>query len=81
VIRAAADLTLEVNEGDFVVIHGLSGSGKSTLLMMIGGMLPPDKGSILFQSDSIYRWSCTRRNRYRKDTVGFVFPRFFKCRI
>ncbi len=37
VIHAADGLTLEVNAGDFVVIHGPSGSGKSTLLLMIGG--------------------------------------------
>jgi putative ABC transport system ATP-binding protein len=58
-------------------VHGPSGSGKSTLLLMLGGMLPPDKGSVLFDGHDIYRWSPGRRNRYRKESVGFVFQRFF----
>ena len=40
-------------------------------------MLPPDEGSVLFGGNDIYRWSLARRNRYRKESVGFVFQRFF----
>jgi len=76
-VVAADALSLDVSEGDLVVVHGPSGSGKSTLLMMIGGMLPPDSGAILYDSADIYRWSPSRRNRYRRQTVGFVFQRFF----
>jgi putative ABC transport system ATP-binding protein len=77
VIHAADSLSWEANQGDFVVIHGPSGSGKSTLLLILGGMLPPDEGTVLFQSDNVYQWSYSRRNRYRKETIGFVFQRFF----
>lgn len=76
-IHAAHGLNLEADPGDLLVIHGPSGSGKSTLLLMMGGMLPPDEGCVLFKSDDLYQWSCTRRNRYRKNAVGFVFQRFF----
>jgi len=76
-VTAANALSLEVSEGDLLVVHGPSGSGKSTLLMMIGGMLPPDDGAILYDSADIYRWSPSRRNRYRRETVGFMFQRFF----
>jgi putative ABC transport system ATP-binding protein len=44
---------------------------------MLGGMLPPDKGEVLFEGQDIYRWGPSRRNRYRKENVGFVFQRFF----
>ena len=76
-VLAADGLSLDVGEGDLVVVHGPSGSGKSTLLMMIGGMLPPDDGTVLYDSSDIYGWSPSRRNRYRRQTVGFVFQRFF----
>ena len=76
-VRAADGLDCQVDAGDFVVVHGPSGSGKSTLLLIMGGMLPPDDGSILYEGQDIYAWSSPRRNRYRKDSVGFVFQRFF----
>jgi len=76
-IRAVDGVSCTVDEGELVVVHGPSGSGKSTLLLMIGGMLPPDSGSIRYESDDVYRWPPRRRNAYRKHTVGFVFQRFF----
>jgi len=76
-IHAAHDLSLDIDQGDFVVIHGPSGSGKSTLLLIIGGMLPPDSGSVLYGSHDIYSWAPAERNQYRKQTVGFIFQRFF----
>ena len=76
-VIAADGLSLDISEGDLVVVHGPSGSGKSTLLMMIGGMLPPDDGAVLYDQADIYRWPPARRNRYRRHTVGFVFQRFF----
>ena len=76
-VIAADSLDLDINEGDLVVVHGPSGSGKSTLLMMLGGMLPPDDGAVLYDQADIYRWRPSRRNRYRRETVGFMFQRFF----
>jgi len=76
-IRAADGLSCTVKPGDFLVIHGPSGSGKSTLLLMAGGMLPPDSGEVRFGGEDVYRWSPSRRNRYRREHVGFVFQRFF----
>ncbi len=76
-IRAADGLTLAVRPGDFLVVHGPSGSGKSTLLLMAGGMLPPDAGAVRFRGEDVYRWGPARRNRHRREQVGFVFQRFF----
>jgi putative ABC transport system ATP-binding protein len=75
--RAADQVNCIVQPGDLLVVHGPSGSGKSTLLLMLGGMLPPDEGSVFFGDQDIYRWGKARRNRYRKESVGFVFQRFF----
>lgn len=46
VVRALEDLSLRVEEGQFVTLIGPSGSGKSTLFNLIVGLLEPDKGEI-----------------------------------
>jgi spermidine/putrescine transport system ATP-binding protein len=43
-----SDVSLDVQEGNFVTLLGPSGSGKSTILQMIGGFLKPTAGRILF---------------------------------
>jgi putative ABC transport system ATP-binding protein len=77
IVHAADHVSCIIQPGDLLIVHGPSGSGKSTLLLMLGGMLPPNEGRVLFDNQDIYRWSPTRRNRYRKKNVGFVFQRFF----
>jgi len=76
-VHAVRDLSFDVAEGDFIMVHGPSGSGKSTLLLLLGGMLPPDSGEVFYDSGEVYGWSPAKRNRYRKQTVGFVFQRYF----
>jgi ABC-type nitrate/sulfonate/bicarbonate transport system ATPase subunit len=46
-------LSLEVNEGEFVSILGPSGSGKSTLFHLIGGIITPDEGTIELKGNVI----------------------------
>lgn len=75
-IHALTDLSLKLDPGDFAVVHGPSGSGKSTLLFLAGGMLPPDSGDVTFDGDRIYKWSPHRRNKFRNQSVGFIFQRF-----
>jgi ABC-type nitrate/sulfonate/bicarbonate transport system ATPase subunit len=47
------DLTIQVEEGEFVSILGPSGSGKSTLFHVIGGLFTPDSGDIQLDGQSI----------------------------
>jgi len=44
---ALKDVTLTINEGEFWGIIGHTGSGKSTLLQHIGGIMPPEEGSVV----------------------------------
>ena len=76
-VTAARNLDLAAAPGEMVVVCGPSGSGKSTLLLMLGGMLAPSEGKVLYGDDDLYALSAARRNRYRKRHVGFVFQRFF----
>jgi len=64
---------LSVKQGQFVAIIGASGSGKSTLLHLLGGLDRPDKGRVCFRGQDIGRLRSSRLDRYRNQTVGFVF--------
>jgi NitT/TauT family transport system ATP-binding protein len=52
-VEALADLSLALNEGDFVSLLGPSGCGKSTALRVIAGLLPPDGGTVTRTTDEI----------------------------
>ena len=76
-VLALDGVDLQVDEGDFVVIHGASGSGKTTLLLALGGMLRPTSGSVVFRDSDLYSLSVRRRSQYRRRCVGFIFQKFF----
>ena len=76
-VLALDGVDLQVDEGDFVVIHGASGSGKTTLLLTLGGMLRPTSGSVVFRDSDLYSLSVRRRSQYRRRCVGFIFQKFF----
>ena len=52
-IKALRGIDLEVNEGEIVAIIGSNGAGKTTLLMSICGIIPPESGSIVYESGNI----------------------------
>jgi NitT/TauT family transport system ATP-binding protein len=51
VVHALHDLSFTLLENEFVTLIGPSGSGKSTLLRVLAGLIPPTKGSFLFNTD------------------------------
>lgn len=51
------DISLDVNDGEFVGVIGPNGSGKSTLLKNIYKMLTPDSGEILLDGESMIHMS------------------------
>ncbi len=75
-VTALRDISLDVEQGEFVMIVGPSGSGKSTLLFTIGGMQHPTEGRVLFAGSDIYGLSSTKRAALRRTRIGFVFQTF-----
>ena len=75
-VMAMNDISLEIDQGDFVSVVGPSGSGKSTFLLILGGMLSPSSGRVFLESESVYDLSTEDRARLRGEKVGFVFQTF-----
>ena len=72
-VRALDDVSLEIREGEFLVIVGPSGSGKSTILNIAGGLDTATKGRVFFRDREMTSFAPSELTRYRRDTVGFVF--------
>ena len=74
-IRALEDVSIDVHDGEFVVLIGLSGSGKSTLLRCINRLVEPTSGRILLDDLDI---TAARANDLRKvrRNIGMIFQQF-----
>ena len=75
-VTALDNVSMEINEGEFVAIQGTSGSGKSTLLNMLGGLDHPSKGEVFFASRPLGPLSKREMARYRRFSVGMIFQNF-----
>ena len=60
-LRALTDVTLSVNEGQFVTVVGPNGAGKSTLFKTISGVVRPASGEITFQGQNLVTMAAARR--------------------
>jgi putative ABC transport system ATP-binding protein len=67
------DVSLGVELGESLVVTGPSGSGKSTLLSLLGLLLQPTGGEVLFQGQKISELSDDARSHIRNRSFGFVF--------
>lgn len=70
------DISFEIEKGSFVTITGPSGSGKSTLLHILGGLMRPTSGEIIFRENKLHDFSDGHLAKYRRENVGFVMQSF-----
>ncbi len=66
------DISLKIPSGTITAVMGASGSGKTTLLKMIAGLIPPDRGSVLFRGKNIFSLTNKENENFRR-SMGFVF--------
>jgi putative ABC transport system ATP-binding protein len=75
-VRAVDDVSLSVNEGDFLAVMGPSGSGKSTLMHILGCLDVPTSGEYLFAGEDVSRMNERELASIRNRRIGFVFQQF-----
>ena len=75
-IRAVDDISLRIQEGEFVSLLGPSGSGKSSLLNLIAGLDSPTSGSVVSGGKELATLSRAELADYRRHVVGMVFQSF-----
>jgi putative ABC transport system ATP-binding protein len=74
--NALSEISLTINQGDFVSIMGPSGSGKSTLLNIVGLLDGASGGSYLLLDQEMVGLKEKLRSKARKENIGFIFQNF-----
>lgn len=67
---------LHIASGERLFLHGPSGCGKSTLLGVIAGVNQGQSGQVTVQGQALQTLSSRARDRFRVDTIGFIFQQF-----
>lgn len=70
------NISLEIEDGQFVSVTGASGSGKSTLLGLIAGLDAPTSGEVLIDGESITNMNEDNLAETRSKKIGFIFQSF-----
>jgi len=73
---ALNEVSLEVNDGEFIAIMGPSGCGKSTLLNILGLLDNPTSGKYYLADQEVGHLKEKERTQTRKGKIGFVFQSF-----
>src|SRR5689334_11038060 len=75
-VVALDHVSLSVEPGEWLAIMGPSGSGKSTPVNLTGCLDQPTRGEVWIKGSNIAAMSTAELNRFRAETVGFIFQQF-----
>ena len=75
-IPAVRDLTLVIEDGEWLAVQGRTGHGKSTLLNLLGGLDRPTSGTIELDGKDLSRLREGQVTRLRAASIGFIFQTF-----
>jgi putative ABC transport system ATP-binding protein len=74
--KALSDISMTINQGEFVTIMGASGSGKSTLLNIVGLLDSATSGSYELLNQQMIGLKEQEKSKVRKQNIGFIFQNF-----
>jgi len=75
-VEVLKDVSLRIEEGEYVSIIGPSGAGKSTLMTIMGCLGLPTHGTYILDGEEVERVSDRELSRIRNEKIGFVFQAF-----
>src|SRR5437870_5076125 len=75
-VNALREVSLDINEGEFVALIGPSGSGKSTLMNTLGCLDRPTAGSYRLADEEVAGMSPDQLAQVRNRRIGFIFQNF-----
>ena len=75
-VKALNNVSLSVEQGEWVAIMGPSGSGKSTMMNIIGCMDKPSSGQVILDGKDIAHESSKSLTNIRRDKIGLIFQQF-----
>lgn len=75
-VKALADVSLNIYKNEYVALMGPSGSGKSTLMNILGCLDTPTKGEYILNGTDVSRLADNQLAEIRNKEIGFVFQTF-----
>ena len=75
--KALDNVSINIKDGEFVVILGASGSGKSTFLNVISGLEMIDSGSVAYDGKTIENMSEKELTQFRKKNTAYIFQQYY----
>jgi putative ABC transport system ATP-binding protein len=76
IVRAVDGVSMTIGPGEVVALFGPSGSGKTTLLKLVGALVAPDSGVVLYRGNDVSRFTRQEQARYLRKEVGLVSQNF-----
>lgn len=75
--KALDAVSMNIKDGEFLVILGASGSGKSTFLNVISGLETLDDGEVIYNEQHLEKMNEKELTKFRRDNVAFIFQQYY----